>query len=129
MRSKGGGANMDMIRLGEACYSWFIDHYYPGIDIGYFGSKYKTQILGAPQTITKIKRSGPNKGQEVTEKMKKYDRKKWSVEKCFEILELRKDQDGIDLLGLTKRGKQKLDDIADCVTMTQAFKYKELVVN
>ena len=40
------GVNKDAILLGEACYSYFIQHHYPFRDVQYFKAALKTQTLG-----------------------------------------------------------------------------------
>ncbi len=143
-RNKGTEANVDAIKLAEATIMWLLDNY-PSREILYFGSQYKTQILGAPW------------GQ------KKDERKKWAVNKAREIFEMRKDKDIIDLYNLKDsifnkrlnkeekingflkpfetrdddikyfaerivRDRQKLDDAPGDVTIqAQAFKFRNMV--
>jgi hypothetical protein len=111
-RGKASSANVDAIKLGEICLSYFLERYYPFKEIEFFNSTFKTQTLGAPDKLTKPQR------------------KKWSIEKCNEILTLRDDKDGIELLKDKKKTqKQKLDDISDCLIMTQAYKFKKFIIN
>lgn len=146
---KGGGteANVDAIKMGELVCGWFLDHY-PTKTVMYFNSTFKTQIMGAPNGLTKPQR------------------KKWAVEKTREIYELRKDEEMIEIFLLkdrlfrkripneekiqfyldtfpgvqedTKRlakqmiqirseDRQKLDDIADALVQCMAFIFKYLV--
>lgn len=102
-------ANIDAIKLAECCYTWFRTNC-PDAELFFYGSQFKTQILGAPQTLTKPQR------------------KKWSVGKMWEILELRGESAVAEELAELKRAKkQKLDDIADCLVMAQALKFQKMV--
>jgi hypothetical protein len=143
---KGSAANVDAIKLGEATLSWFIIHY-PNALVDYISSTYKTQILGAPLTLSKPQR------------------KKWSVDKAREILEERGDAGAImlysfrdtffkkrpseekivdalaalsedcseeDILYMAEksiRERQKMDDVSDCLIQLQAFNMWYLVGN
>jgi hypothetical protein len=142
-RKKQSGANVDAIKIGEAVFMWFLDRY-PFKTITYFGSQYKTQILGAPCKITK------------------QQRKTWSTKKAQEIYVNRKDEDMIKVYELSEyvkrkrikteerlsiikeefncvsfdannlcdkiiREKQKLDDSSDACVQAQAYKYKTMV--
>jgi hypothetical protein len=142
---RGGGANMDAIKLGEATTMWFLEHC-PGKDVVCFGSQYKTQTLGAPV------------------KLNKPQRKKWSVEKTLEIFQQRQDTEALALYDLIERVKrkrlnteekvqvyledfrdcaadirylaekivrerQKMDDVADVVIQAQAYKYRTFVAD
>lgn len=123
-KSKGGGANMDAIKIGECLFSWFVDNFYPHKIIEYFGSQYKTQLLGAPLRV-EDKKGG-------WKPMSKQDRKDWSVEKAEEIFLLRGVKDVADMFGSAKKGKrkrgqQKMDDVADCVIQCQAYKFKRMI--
>lgn len=113
-QTKGSGANIDAIKLGECCLNWFLDKYYPFKEILYFSSMFKTHILGAPEKLTKPQR------------------KKWSIEKGTEIFKLRNDEEGLEILNSKKdyKGKkQKQDDVFDCVIMTQAYKFRKMISN
>jgi len=142
-RRAGSEANVDAIKIGESVFTWFLDNYLCK-EILYFGSQFKTQMLGAPP--------GLNDSQ----------RKKWAIEKSLEIHQLRKDQDVIDLHDLkervkrkrmtseekirsftqdfdnrpkdiqrianqTVRNKQKFDDFSDACAQAQAFKYRTMI--
>ena len=108
-RGKKTEANIDAIKLGECCYSWF-QIKFPRAEILFYGSQNKTQILGAPGSLSK------------------YQRKKWAVEKMEEIMKLRGETERIDRLHrVKKKARQKLDDIADCVVMAQAYKFQKMV--
>ncbi len=141
-RRKGGGANVDAIKIGEAVFIWFLDNYLFK-EVLYFGSQFKTQILGAPS-------------------LKDKERKRWATAKNLEIHQLREDQDVIELydlearvyrkrmtsetkiLSYTKdfdhksvdikrlanqivRERQKFDDFSDACLQTQAFKFRTMV--
>ena len=113
-RGKGSGANVDAIKLAECCVCWFLDMYYPFKEILYFGSQYKTQLLGAPPKLTKPQR------------------KKWSIEKGEEIFRDRQDEEAIEYINNMKNSlgkKQKQDDVYDCLIMCQAFKFKRFIMN
>ncbi len=105
-----GGANINAIKVAEATLAWFLINY-PEKEIISFGAQYKTQILGAPAGLSKPQR------------------KKWSEAKAKDILEERKDEDGLEQMRKGKRGGQKQDDVADCITMCQAYKFRHLVGN
>ncbi len=102
-------ANVDAIKLGENCYAWF-KIFFPAVELRFYGSQFKTQIMGAPGGLTK------------------HQRKKWSITKMKEILELRRETHVLAALrDLKAKKKQKLDDVADCLVMTQAFKFQKMV--
>lgn len=112
--NKGFGINLDAIKLAECCLNWFLIKYATFKEIVFFGSMYKTETLGAPSKQTKPQR------------------KKWSIEKAIEILNLRGDNEGLEELKNMKNSlgkKQKMDDIADCITMCQAYKFRKLISN
>jgi len=112
-RGKASCANVDAIKLGECCINWFLFNYAEFKEILYFSSVFKTHSLGAPDKLTKPQR------------------KKWSIEKGKDIFELRGDKTGLDILSNYKNAKgkkQKLDDVFDCVIMTQAYKFTRLVI-
>ena len=77
-KKSGNGANIDAIKLAELTFGWFLDRF-PNKEITYFGSQFKTQILGAPTDQNKLQR------------------KKWSVEKGFEIYTLRDDEEMVKI--------------------------------
>ncbi len=142
-RRKGGGANVDAIKIAESVFTWFLDNYL-FTDVLYFGSQFKTQILGAPWGL------------------KDRERKKWAVDKNLEVHQLRKDQDVVDLYDLKERIKrkrmtseakirsftqdfdshpedikriadqvvrtrQKFDDFSDACLQSQAFKFRNTI--
>lgn len=122
-----GTANMVMIRLAESCFAWFIDHHYPSLSPKYYPSQNKTVICGCPKTFMIKSRKT---GEMVERKATKPDRKKWSVSEGKRILTLRKDEELLTRLEeKKKRGKQKLDDICDCILQAQAYKWEMLEIN
>ena len=112
-RNRGTEANVMMIKFAECLYTWLLINY-SDKEIIYFPSAFKTQILGSPEHLTKPQR------------------KKWSVEKAKEILELRKiyrNPDEIESEEFLKnfyRGG-KLDDKADTKIQCQAYKFRTYV--
>lgn len=107
-------SNIKAIKVGEGVLMWFMINYGDKIRdnskvIEYFGSPYKTQILGAP------------------EKMKKPQRKAWSVKKANEICTNRGDLKGLAKLKKKKSTGQKLDDVSDTIIQLQAYKIKKLI--
>jgi hypothetical protein len=135
-------ANIDAIKIAEGTLIWFMSNY-PTTEIMYFGSTYKTQMLGAPI-------------------LKENERKKWAIEKAKEIYKERGDENAIALydLSITVKGKrmnseekiqgfinsftgegedirdlgekvirykQKLCDISDAMLQLQAFKFRTFV--
>ena len=108
-RGKKTEANIDAIKLGECCYAWF-QIKFPLAEILFYGSQNKTQILGAPNSLSK------------------YQRKKWAIGKMGELMELRGETKRLERLRqVKKRTRQKLDDVADCVVMAQAYKFQKMV--
>lgn len=105
---KKASANMNAIKLGEDVFFWLVTNF-PEKDIDYFGAQFKTQILGAPEKLTKPQR------------------KKWSVGKATEIFEMRGDEEALDGYKRKKGKKTKNDDKSDTVIMCQAFKYRTYV--
>ena len=102
-------ANIDAIKLAECCYSWFRIAF-PALELLFYGAQFKTQILGAPPSLTY------------------HQRKKWAVAKMEEILVQRGEAAVLAALhDLRRTRKQKLDDVADCVVMAQAFKFQRMV--
>lgn len=117
-KTKAGTANMNMIRLAESCYSWLVDH--TSVIPIYYPSHNKTVICGCPKFFTIVSRKT---GHPIVRKATKPDRKKWSIQKGKEILEQRHDSTLLERLETKKRGKQKLDDICDCIIQAQAYKW------
>ena len=90
--------NVKALKIGQACFTYFLMRF-PSIEVIEFKSFYKTQVLGAPKKLTKPQR------------------KKWAVEECKYILELRKDDENLEIVKCSK----KKDDISDVVVQTCAF--------
>jgi hypothetical protein len=143
------GCNIGAVKVAESVYMWLFNKYFPFKIITYFGSRFKTQILGAPA------------------KLNKPQRKQWSVENAKKIFNDRDDKYMINIFELSEgvkrkqmktedkinqfkeeyslnseecseedilyladkiiREKQKLDDPADTVNQAQAFKFKTMI--
>lgn len=106
--------NTMALKLGQHCYSYFCFRYSRFKEIIEFPAYYKTQILGAHKIEKKTK-----KGNVSYKAMDKPTRKKWSVQKATEILNERQDTETISSL----TNARKRDDLADCLTQLQAWKY------
>ena len=102
-------------KLGQHCYSYFTFKYGRTKKIYEFPAYHKTQILGAPKIPGKPYKSGKTRWKA----MEKPARKKWSVAKSKEIMELRNDKEGLEEFRKTK----KKDDKADTQCQFQAAKY------
>lgn len=144
-RRSGTEANVDAIKIAEATCIWFLTTY-DNKDVTYFGSQFKTQILGAPP------------------KLNDSERKKWAISKNLEIHKLRGDKQVQDLYELkerikrkrmnseekirsftddlknysedikrladqTVRYRQKFDDFSDACLQLQAFKFRKMITN
>lgn len=142
-KKSGSEANVDAIKISEGVFMWFKINY-PDKLIDFFPSTNKTQILGAPNSLSK-----PH-------------RKRWVEEKSRNIFELRNDNDMLELfyfkdkifrkrmktdqqkkyyLSLfevededlktivynTVHSKQKWDDFLDAVGQLQAYKYRTFI--
>jgi hypothetical protein len=81
-----------------------------------YPSSNKTKILGAPKMV-------PNKKTGNLMKMTTPQRKKWSEEEMKKILLMRGDMNIFNKLFVENK---KADDISDCETMLQSFKFKIL---
>lgn len=114
-----GKYNTMALKLGQHCYSWFVCNYGREKVVVEFPAYYKTQILGAPKIEGKPYKSGKTRWKS----MEKKDIKKWSVEKCIEILTSRGEIDVLDDV-LTKTKK---DDLADVLVQLQAWKIVGLI--
>jgi len=99
--SWGNRRNIMALKLGQHCYSYFIINYANWKTTMEFPAYYKTQVLGA------------------TKKLSKPERKKWSVEKAMSILTERGDIENLSKLS----SRKKQDDMADCITQLQSWKY------
>lgn len=108
-KGKNSEANIKAIKIAENVMSWFLIRF-PFKEVMFFGSMYKTQVLGAPKDLTKPQR------------------KKWSIVKATEILEMRGDIYTLDKMKRSKKiNKQKQDDVCDTIIQLQAYKYRCLV--
>ena len=96
-------ANIEAIKIAETLYTWLLSHY-KNAQFFIFGASNKTKVLGCPP------------------KTNKYNRKKWSVQKCKDIFDIRNDD-----YELIEKYKKK-DDISDCVLQCQSFKYLKLII-
>lgn len=83
-KTPGTEANVDAIKIAECLMTWLLCEY-PLKEIMYFGSQNKTQILGAPWNLDKPQR------------------KKWSIQECRRMYELRKDETMTELFLLEDR--------------------------
>lgn len=97
--------NTMALKLGQHCRSYFIFQYRDSKEVIEFPAYHKTQVLGAVKKLTKPQR------------------KKWSVEKCANILLHRGDIETLNLLSEAS----KRDDLADVITQLQAFKFLRFV--
>ena len=106
--------NTMALKLGQSCQSYFMMNYGRELKVIEFPAYYKTQILGAPQIQTKTK-TGKIKLKTLGDR----ERKKWSIQEVFKILPIRNDCETMAEIGIMK----KKDDVSDCITQMQAFKY------
>lgn len=97
--------NTMALKLGQHCRSYFIYKYRDSKEVIEFPAYHKTQVLGAGK------------------KLSKPERKKWSVNKCANIMLQRGDLDTLEILSEAS----KRDDLADVVTQLQAFKFLRFV--
>ena len=93
--------NTVALKIGQHCFSYFLFQYANFKKIIEFPAYHKTKVLGAPK------------------KLKKYDRKAWSVDEALRILVDRGDTEQLENI----RSKRKKDDCADVITQLQAFKW------
>ncbi len=89
--------NPKAIRLEQTCQTYFLIKY-PKSNVISYSSRNKTELLDAPEAMTK------------------YQRKKWSVEKAKQLL-LSRDIDSYNKLMEFK----KKDDVADCILMIETY--------
>lgn len=115
--SFGRKSNPTALKIGQHCYSYFIHKYGRQKKVVEFPAKHKTQVLGAPKVKGKRKLKNGNYKWKA---MDKPQRKKWAIEKAYEILCSRGEIDVID--GITTASKK--DDLADVICQLQAAKYK-----
>jgi len=91
--------NPRAIRLEQTCQVYFLVKY-PHIKVIPYSSKFKTDLLNAPEDMTK------------------YQRKKWASKKAIEILTERGDIDTINKINLLR---PKIDDVSDCILMVETY--------
>jgi hypothetical protein len=103
--SFGNKRNTMALKLGQHCLSYFIFQYANFKQSVEFPAYHKTKVLGSPK------------------KMSKYERKMWSVNRALDILIDREDEQTLKNI----RTRKKKDDVADTITMLQAFKYLTFV--
>jgi hypothetical protein len=107
--SFGRKINLTAIKLGQHCFSYFImllrNNNTNISNIIEFPSYHKTKILGAIKQMTKP------------------ERKKWSTERAFSILQNRQDNETIKIL----QSRVKLDDLSDVICQLQAYKFLEYI--
>jgi hypothetical protein len=101
---KGGEANIFAIKLAECTASWFMINY-PDKEVEFFTAQFKTQMLGAPDGLTKPQR------------------KKWAIQKTISLLELRGDEEGLNYI----KSIRKKDDVSDACLIVQAYKFRTFV--
>lgn len=106
--------NTMAIKLAQNCWSYFAFRYGRFKELVEFPAYYKTQIIGAPKVEKRLKN-----GKISFKSMDKPQRKKWSILQTVEIFEDRKDVETMRHLNSNK----KKDDLSDCVTQLQAYKY------
>lgn len=106
--------NTMAVKLAQHCWSYFSFRYGRFKKLIEFPAYYKTQILGAQKIEKRLKN-----GKTSFKSMDKAQRKKWSIVQAEEIFNDRQD---IETISSLKSNKKK-DDLADCVTQLQAFKY------
>lgn len=101
--------NTMAIKLAQNCASYFLHRYGLTKEIVEYPAYHKTQVLGAPKIGGKA--------------LSKPQRKKWAVEKAFDILMERGETDFLEELSKSK----KKDDLADVLIQLQSFKYLRFV--
>ena len=112
--------NVKAFKLAQTCASFFIFEFENKMNVVDFPAFHKTCVLGAPRTL-KVAKNGKRKWKTLS----KSERKKWSVKKALEILQCRDEKDTLDNI----KTKRKKDDLADTITMCQAFKFIFFVKN
>ena len=98
------------LKLGQHCYSYFCFKYGRFKQIIEYPAYNKTQILGAEKVTSK---NGKYKS------MDKPSRKKWCIEKAFQILSVRNDLETLSKIRNTK----KKDDLSDVICQLCSWKY------
>ena len=112
--SFGKKINTMALKLGQHCQSYFINKYGRDKKVIEFDAYHKTHVLGA-EKIKTFTKTGKVSYKNIGDK----ERKKWTVEQAFSILELRDDFETMSEIGSMK----KKDDVCDNICMMQAFKY------
>lgn len=143
-KNRGTEANVDAIKIGECVMTWFLSEF-PFAEVEYFGSQNKTQILGAPWSMTKTQRKkwAETKARDIYEYRQDYGmmelfklqdrifRKRLNTEeKIQEFLKTVPDGVPEDCLCLAEklvRERQKLDDVGDACVQCQAYKYRRFI--
>jgi hypothetical protein len=111
--------NSQMTKLSHFCYSYFIiNDKYKNKNIIEFPAYYKTQVLGA-EKIQTIKNN-----KIIYKFMDKPTRKKWSIQKTIDILNLR-DNSNSSLNWLLSNKKK--DDLSDVIIQLQAYKFLKYI--
>jgi len=93
-------SNIKALKISQHIYSHFLIKY-KHVHILEYPAYYKTQIFGAPM------------------KLKKHERKKWAVEKVFDILHFK------NMTHLIEKYKKK-DDLSDCILMCISYFYQNI---
>lgn len=114
--------NSMALKLSHHCLSYFTFKYGRFKQYIEFPAYHKTQVLGAPKIKGKKYKNGTHKWIS----MSKNQRKKWSITKAENILNIRGEN---DIWNNIKLKRKKLDDISDCITMLQSFIYLYLINN
>ena len=107
--------NPKALKLGHYCQSYFVFRYGRFKQVIEFPAYHKTQVLGCKKIKGKKYKNGKHKWIAIN----KPDRKKWSIIKATEILDIRKEKIIIDSI----KTKAKKDDISDCICQLESFKY------
>ena len=113
--------------LGQHCRSYFIFEFGLGDKkVIEFPAYHKTQVHGCPKDTVKDKR-----GRDKYISMPKKKRKDWAIEKTREILELRGDEEHLELFSKKPRKKGvikvKLDDLADSLLQSISWVYMNYI--
>jgi hypothetical protein len=108
-------SNPKAVKLGHHCQSYFMFRYGRFKQVVEFPAYHKTQILGCEKMKGKQCKNGNYRWKSIP----KPDRKKWSVVKATEILNMRKEENTIQNI----KSKNKKDDLADTLIQLQAFKF------
>ncbi len=108
--------NTNAVRLQHHIHSWFVIKYGNFKPCIIFRSKFKSQVLGAPNKV--LYEKGKNKGE--YKKRNKNQLKKWSEKLGMSILNLRKDDNTLMYVTDSK----KKDDVMDALVQFQSCKVK-----